>query len=62
MALRLQQLKNKVFSQNYWIALVNASTNNSLKATIALETEVGYGDEWVSFRLDGFAMNCYPLN
>ena len=48
MALRLQQLKKKVFSQNFWIALVNASTNNSLKAPFALDTEVGYGDEWVS--------------
>lgn len=57
--LALQQSKKNVFSQNYWIALVNASTNNSLKANIALETEIGYGDEWVSFRLYGFVVSCH---
>ena len=46
-----------MFSQNYWIALVNAWTNNSFKAKIALETEIGYGDEWVSFRLHGYAVS-----
>ena len=35
---------------------MNASTKN---ANIALETEIGYDDEWVSFRLHGFAVSCY---
>ena len=38
---------------------MNASTNSSLKANIALETEICYDDEWVSFMLYGFAVSCY---
>ena len=48
-----------MFSQNYWIGLVNASAKHSLKANIILETEIIYGDEWVSFRLYGFAVSCH---